>query len=72
MVDFAWRNLALMRLQFEAGVRFAREHSALAVLAVGRDRQFIEDVRFGFQSRQFLDRGVALALRRLRRCCRRR
>src|SRR5215475_10449974 len=56
VVDLAGRDVALMRFDFEAGVRLRGEHAALCVLAVGGDRQLVEPEARGLHDWQLLDR----------------
>src|SRR6516162_2615019 len=56
VVDLAGGDVALMRFDFEAGVRLRGEHAALCVLAVGGDRQLVEPETRGLHDCQLLDR----------------
>jgi hypothetical protein len=58
MVYFAGCDIALMTLEFEAGVRLAGEEPALLVFPIRGFREFIEDIGFGAELRQFFDRGI--------------
>ena len=55
VIHFPRSDVALVRLHLETGVRFAGEHPALLVLAVGGDGQVFIEVRLSFQDRELLD-----------------
>ena len=50
--------LALMAFQFKTGVSLPGEEPALLVLPIRGFREFIEDVGFGAEARQFFERGI--------------